>query len=485
MFKNMISIISFRKRPVAYLITGMLLMLSLVSCEKLIEVQVPQNMLPSDVVFQANSTASAAVNGMYITMAGKSGFNYLLTVTTGMAADEFYYTNTNVLYDQFAANTIAPLNNANNVTLWSDPYAVIYQANLIIEGLTAESAVADSLKKQYIGEAKFMRAFCHFYLTNLYGKVPVITSSDLSQTQFKPRSEVADVYRQIIADLVDAEQLMTDDYKYSPTAGDRTRANKYAAAALLARVYLYNEQWDLAQQEASKVIAKSSLYSLSTNLATNSPFFKNSTEAILQWYSHLSVTSGYANEGSVLKPTSTSATAVIAVRDTLLKLFETGDARKTNWLTTFKPYQSTITYTIANKYRFNSTASSTAAGKLEGYTLLRVGEMYLIKAEALARIGTDLDGVKTALNAIRNTRGLGNTTATDQAGLLTAIAKERQIELFAEMGHRWFDLKRTGKADALMTVLKPATWKSTAVLFPVPQEVSNTNPGLLPQNGGY
>jgi hypothetical protein len=68
--------------------------------------------------------------------------------------------------------------------------------------------------------------------------------------------------------------------------------------------------------------------------------------------------------------------------------------------------------------------------------------------------------------------------------LLSFIEQERRIELFTESGHRWLDLKRTGRATAVLQVQKP-NWSDTDGLFPVPQNEINVNPALLPQNNGY
>lgn len=458
---------------------------SVLSCKKLVEVSTPVNKRDAETVFTTNATANAAVNGMYSSLSQSTNFvfNGNITQFLGMSADEFYYTTSKANYDQFTANTLPTINNSDNYGLWSNPYAIIYQSNAIIEGLAAtDSNVSDSLKKQYTGEAKFVRAFSHFYLTNLYGKVPLITTTDVNVTATEARTAVDDVYAKVIEDLQYAYNNLAADYKYSPTAGDRTRVNKWAAAAMLSRVYLYRSQWDSASRYASLVIDSAGLYSLVPDIAASSPFYKNSTEAIWQYYCYLTTTSGYTEEGYILRPTTTN-TACYALRDTLLHTFETGDKRKTNWTMSFTPSGSTTSYTVPVKYKNNSTTSNTG-GTLEGYTVLRLAELYLIRAEARAHL-SNFTGAASDINVIRTRAGLTGIAAADGTTMLAAVAKERQIELFAEMGHRWLDLKRTGTADAVLSVIKPTSWKSTAVLYPVPEEASKSNPNLLPQNNGY
>jgi hypothetical protein len=454
------------------------------SCKKLVEADIPKNMQTQSAVFTTNSTANAAVNGLYTNVSGIGLLNGTASQMLGLSADEFYFTASRDSYDQFTANTIATLNNSDNLSLWSNPYATIYQANAIVEGLALPSSlVSDSLKKQYTAEARFVRALCHFYLTNMYGKVPLITTTDITVTASQPRNTVDEVYTKIIDDLTYAENTLAKDYRYSPTAGDRTRVNKYAASALLARVYLYRGQWEQAAKHASLVIDSAGLYSLA-DITTSSPFYKNNAEAIWQYYSYLTPTSGYTVEGSVFRPSS-AATTCYALRDGLLNSFEAGDKRKTSWTMNFTVTITGVstTYTVPLKYKNNSSTSNTG-GILEGYTPFRLAEQFLIRAEALARSG-NVAGGTADLNKIRKRAGLGDVNPADATALLDAIARERRIELFAEMGHRWLDLKRTNTADAVLKVLKPNSWKATAVLYPIPEEAYRSNTALLPQNDGY
>ena len=114
--------------------------------------------------------------------------------------------------------------------------------------------------------------------------------------------------------------------------------------------------------------------------------------------------------------------------------------------------------------------------------MLRLAEQYLIDAEARAQQG-DISGAATKLNAVRNRAGLGNTTAITQTDMLAAIAHERQVELFTEWGHRWFDLKRTGTINATLGVEK-SSWTSDAALLPIPLLEIEADPNLT-QNQGY
>jgi hypothetical protein len=117
--------------------------------------------------------------------------------------------------------------------------------------------------------------------------------------------------------------------------------------------------------------------------------------------------------------------------------------------------------------------------------VFRLAEQHLIRAEARAKLG-NLNGTNSAesdINILRDRAGLGPTTAQTKDELLAAVGQERRVELFAEWGHRWFDLKRTGKADEVLDVVKPG-WQRDDALYPIPYTERQLNPNLT-QNKSY
>ncbi|WP_121196115.1 RagB/SusD family nutrient uptake outer membrane protein [Mucilaginibacter gracilis] len=141
-------------------------------------------------------------------------------------------------------------------------------------------------------------------------------------------------------------------------------------------------------------------------------------------------------------------------------------------------YQGTPYYYFS-KYKQKLT-NTTATG--EYVTYLRLAEQYLIRAEARAKQG-NLAGAIADINVIRTRAGLLNTTAVLQPDILLAIEQERRIELFGEYGHRWNDLRRTGRANAVLGALK-TTWTANAALYPIPKTEIQNNSNLT-QNPGY
>ncbi|HEY0176151.1 MAG TPA: RagB/SusD family nutrient uptake outer membrane protein, partial [Pedobacter sp.] len=325
------------------------------------------------------------------------------------------------------------------------------------------------LQNQAIAEARFMRAFCYFYLINLYGDVPLVLSTNVNQNSTLGRTPAADVYTQIVADLKFAQSTLPGDYSISP--GTRTRANKWIAAAMLAKVDLYMGNWAGAEAQATAVISNTSLFSLQTDLSK--VFTPSNTEAIWQLYND---PTGYTLYAYTVLPNPVSKIPTYILTPSLTSAFEGGDARKTNWTSTVL-YNGTL-YTYPAKYK-NVTTGANA----EYYTLFRLAELYLIRAEARAQ-QNNITGAQTDVSIIRNRAGLGNTTAADKTTLLLAIEQERRIELNCEGGNRWLDLKRTGRVNTVIGALKPTFWNPNAALYPIPSAQITANANLR-QNPGY
>jgi starch-binding outer membrane protein, SusD/RagB family len=165
------------------------------------------------------------------------------------------------------------------------------------------------------------------------------------------------------------------------------------------------------------------------------------------------------------------------VRPELYNAFEVGDKRKTAWLGSTTISGQFFYYDY--KYRQLSTPASAAA--VEDYMLLRLAEQYLIRAEARAQLENQTGAIDD-INVIRTRAGLLPLVyGLAKSDVLLAVEKERKLELFGEgYGHRWIDLNRTNRVNAVLAAEKPSTWKPTATLWPVPQNEIINNPALTP-----
>jgi starch-binding outer membrane protein, SusD/RagB family len=459
-----------RKIGLATTMTFCFTMLTFVSCRKFVQVPAPQTQLVTANVFSNDLTAKSAMNGIYVSMLGydfASGGVYSVTYNAGLSADEFLNFSTDPDMADLANNTLSPTN-GQIAQIWSSAYSDIYGCNAVLAGLSASTGVSSEVKQELIGEAKFVRAFCYFYLVNLFGAVPLDTTTIYQVNAGAPRSSVNKVYSQIVTDLENAQSLLDNDFSVS--GGERIRPNKWAAAALLARVYLFEQDWSDAEAQSTQVINNSSLFSLCRDL--DSVFLKNSAEAIWQ----LCPVSTYlnTNEGSLfilLSPPSN-----VSLTQNLLNAFEAGDLRKAHWVGNFPSGVDTFFF----PYKYKVEASSTLT---EYSMVLRLAEQFLIRAEARAQQGTNLTGAAADLNMIRSRAGLTPIQNISQDSLLTLVLHERQVELFSEWGHRWLDLSRTGTAQATLSSLKPA-WNATDLLYPIPDAEIQNNPSVT-QNPGY
>ncbi|QOG02121.1 RagB/SusD family nutrient uptake outer membrane protein [Flavobacterium sp. MDT1-60] len=441
------------------------LLLGLTSCDDALDVDLPSNQLSSESVYSTESTAEAAVNGIYQSMVADFYYNRVHSVL-GQTADELV-PRTGIA-NFYSSNEIPETDGTINSN-WGELYKTIYNANNVIEGITKSTTLNASKSRQWIAEAKFLRAYSYFYLTNLWGNVPLVLTTNVDVSALLPQSSQETVYAQILLDLTDASKDLPTNYgNYDD---ERIRATKWAAEALLARVNLYLGKWSDAAAHASAVINETGAYKIITGLTSaNSPFITNNQESILQ-IPYFNV--NYTYEGG----------AVFTTGGTLLlrkgnALFETGDARKTNWTIDIRDRNGVFLGIAPNKYK-NAFGNS----PIERSTILRLAELYLIRAEARVR-SNDITGAQQDINVIRNRALLGSTALTDPNQLLDLIALERQREFFAENGHRWLDLKRTGKLDETLSVLSDKIWKTTDSLFPIPEPAMRSNPFLI-QNTGY
>jgi hypothetical protein len=250
---------------------------------------------------------------------------------------------------------------------------------------------------------------------------------------------------------------------------------------------MYAEQWDSAEAQATAVISNTA-YQL---IAPDQVFLANSMETIwaLATISDVKVNEyGFYNNGMPAELTppedpATANTVLVAMNNPLLNAFEPNDTRYTNWVrsTTVKATSTSpaITYYFPNKYK-------SASNGVEKEIVLRLADTYLTRAEARAR-QDNISGAQSDLNAIRTRAGLPATTASTKDALLTAINKERQVELFTECANRYFDLKRTGTINDVMNVVAPqkgTSWSSYMQLWPIPPGDIILNPNLTP-NPGY
>lgn len=481
-------------RIVIYSLIAAMIIIFQTSCQKFVEVDTPPDKVTQENVYSNDLTATTVLTGLYSIMYN-IGSN--MSKYGGLLADEF------VLWsggnpDHVAYYTNSLISNSTTNTgkeFWNQYYTFIFRCNAAIEGLTASNKLTPRVKMQLLGESHFLRAWFYFYLVNLYGDLPLPMGTDPAVNRLLARSSLQSVYQLIINDLQKAQELLSPEYvnaqllPYKDLDRQRVRPTKWAATAMLARVFLFKGEYTKAEIEASKTIDQTALYGL---VSYGKLFLKNSKEAI--WQVQPTDIGWNTSEARIFHltaaPAGFSLDKPVYLTSFLLNAFEADDLRRIEWVDSL--IDMGITYHFPVKYKAGEYSDLLIdPGKLAEYSMmLRLGEQYLIRAEARARLN-DLKGAIADLDMIRDRAKIPLIAVTypgiSQNELLSTILHERQVELFSEWGHRWFDLKRSGQVNAVMetvTPVKGGEWENADQLLPIPYNELLYNPSLH-QNEGY
>jgi len=354
------------------------------------------------------------------------------------------------------------------------------------------TAVDASLRARLIGEAKFLRAYMYFNLVRCYGGVPIVDhlpnpSSEADTKMLLTRKSKAEVYAFIEQDLNDAIAVLPSKASYP--SDEKARASIGSAYALLAKVSLYQQKWQQAVDNCNLVTGYSlvsdyaSQFKVSGEFGDESIFEISSSGATpakgIQGYSASQGARGAGGWGWGFNTPSQS----------LVNAYEAGDVRKNATIifagTTLYDGREVPTTVENPRYNYKAYSSLYTDGweTDANIKVLRYAEVLLIKAEALNELGSTSQAV-TLLNQVRTRAGLANTTAASQSDVRTAIWKERRVELAMEHD-RFFDLVRTGQAQAAFAADGKTFVVGKHELFPLPDSFMNIVNGLSTQNPGY
>lgn len=447
--------------------------LGLISCDPL-DVE-PLDKIPAEDAIKDEKGLKAAISGVYDILQS-DGIAMDGFVFAELTADNLIHIGTKKEYRQFSENSIVT-ENAYVEGMWNSCYDGINRVNNILNEIDAVTGVDDSQLEFYKGECYFLRAFLYHTLVKYYGGVPIrkeptvgISDEELSI----PRASVADVYSLIIDDLTTAETKMAGSGK-----GNSVSANEGAVKALLARVYLYNEQWGNAVTKAQEVIDMGYQLVDSTSYASLYDEQATNSEIIFQI--------DFANDDDVnaiadyFMPDArfeVAAWRTTAREQSIADEFEEGDYRKEATVGV-TPFQGVDEF-YCKKY-------DDIVGESDNVIVLRLAEMYLIKAEALNEQSYEADGdAFVALNTIRERAGLTELTSAEvatQDDFRLAVEKERRLELAFE-GHRMIDLRRTGRAADVLPDIGTFV-SANQMLLPIPQSEVDLNTAITANNPGY
>ncbi len=388
-------------------------------------------------------------------------------------------------------------NNPYFMARWYDSYKGIFRTNILLEKLP-DIDMDESLKQRYAAEAKFLRGLYYFTLAISYGDVPLVTEI-LTREEYNSltRTDQNLVYAQVEQDLMDAVSVLPESY---PDAADIGRATKGAALGLLGRVYMYQNKWQECAGACEQIIGMN-MYDLIEDYGSMfNGNNENSEEAVFEWQSVTRAPSFWDGKSENMYSIMWSPMVGWANWYTpsvdLIESFEEGDKRRKASLLLvgvndsidldadgqLNPFpdpdagSNTVFFTDSNVRKFLPEGKT--LNDVNNYDInfpvIRYAEILLNYAEALNELNRSAEAL-APLNAVRDRADLDPISTTTQSELRDIIYHERRIELVFE-GHRFFDLKRQGRAA---DVLGPLGYQvGVHEYFPIPQEELDLNPNL-------
>ncbi|MBC31964.1 MAG: RagB/SusD family nutrient uptake outer membrane protein [Muricauda sp.] len=353
-----------------------------------------------------------------------------------------------------------------DLTVMEDQFFRPFYAALYKSILSANNVIENSSNETHVGEAKFLRALSYFKLVQVFGDVTVnlAATPDVTDPSILARQPAAEVYNNvIIPDLQDAIASL-DNSKISSG-----RASRIASQALLGRVYVYRNNFSSAEPLLATVVNGAAsaglglqanyadIFSVDNELNSEIIFAEPRSVSISDEYGFTEFWSWYGG---------LDTKSLMPLDPDLITAYDNspGDLRRS---------------VNIDEALMASPKYPQSGGDDHDWIEIRLADVILLYAESLNENGNTPAAI-VELNKIRNRAGLANTTATTQAEVRQAIADERRLELAFE-GHRWFDLVRTGTAEAEMGV----TINSNYFLFPIPISEILATDGVITQNPGY
>ncbi|MFZ4520057.1 MAG: RagB/SusD family nutrient uptake outer membrane protein [Bacteroidales bacterium] len=443
-------------KKITYILFG--LSLAAMSCSKMLDVQ-PTAYISADVAIKDKSGVDKAITGAYNSLHDVGNYGRNQVIVEDLAADNLAWTGTTREYQQIGNKLIAA-DNAVIDGIWTSNYDCINRVNNVLTRIDGIEMTAVE-RNMYKGDGLFLRALSHYNLLSYFGGIPIKTKPTLDLSSInQARNTEVEVYVQIINDLLIAEQIL-------PKTRSLGRASAYSAAALLARVYLSAFQYSNDPAMADRAIFKADDV-ISNGGYTLAPKFidlynGNITESIFEVVFDAQ---NFNRLAQYFFPVSLTGRYEVSPPAAFVESFRATDTIRFGASVQFD--KNNLPY----GYKYKDFTLGT-----DRVYVLRLAEMYMIRAEARAYSNGNIDDIRNDINILRVRAGLPATTATTYDELKLAIEAERRHE-FAFECQRWSDLVRTKRATTLLGIDAQHT------LFPIPLSEMQTNT-LMKQNPGY
>ncbi|QEC52359.1 putative outer membrane starch-binding protein [Anseongella ginsenosidimutans] len=484
------------------------------SCEDFLE-EKPQSFLSPENYYQDERDLFAALIGVYESLGDNSQtflarrLHYLTWFTSGEALSP------NLSNQQLLTNYTYTADHSDINSVWTSMYATINKANTVI-GRAAEVPMDENLKQQYVAEARFLRALSYFYGVRLWGALPLVTEEVTAIDEVNvARSPISDIYNLIIEDLEFASGLV-------PATNQQGRAIKGAVKGLLAKVYLTrasseaagSNDYQLCADLCKEVIEMPEHHLMPDYQQVFGPSNEFNPESLFEWQGdrNLAPVGEHSPLGAFTMPRgikmfeeqgpSDGGSIVSTVE--YFNLYQEQDYRRESTFVTegttfdgeYLTWQQFVNPYPAPCLKYvDRTATSRNGFEWGGnFIVLRLADLYLMRAEALNEINGPTSEAYAMINAIRErTRNRdGDSTSAfpadvsglDKAAFRDTILRERAVELGFE-GHRWFDLVRTGRlVETIKSIDSDYPVSEKHRLFPIPPDELILNEKLT-QNTGW
>lgn len=478
------------------------LALGVMSCEDILTDVKPSTSLTGETVLSTASGVEALRASMYSKIRANFGYTTLYLLGPSALADETRNRPGQSRFDDLNTNSSTD-GRTSSLTEWGGTYSIMLDANLLINSIP-DGLFPAATKDRYRGEALAIRAFVMHHLVRTLGYEPTQTAArgfDLgivlrttptivaADADNRPRSTVAETYTQIRADLAEAKTLLAG---VTATNTNNVYANLNFVQALEARVELYAGNWSAASTAAQAAITGSGRSLANTSAAVTNMFARASAvETIFRITPNANteqIGGSNVNNGPAAY-TSDQWVAQIPTQK-VLSLYEAGDHRLGWYIPCFNragnaaaagcPTINTAGLALAKYYGRNTNLS-------DDLHYMRLGELYLIWAEAAAKAANDPNAGVAPLNTLRAARGASATPAgalTTLAAFEDFILEERMRELIGE-GHRFYDLKRLGRDIVNVDNSVKIRADSYRMLGFIPTGVITLPGSLITQNPGY
>ncbi|HWJ89831.1 MAG TPA: RagB/SusD family nutrient uptake outer membrane protein [Flavisolibacter sp.] len=451
-------------------ISSLLLMIAFASCNKKLDIE-PKQSVDATVALTTPDDVESAIVGAYSILGGGALYGTNLFLMADLQASENYDSWRGTFQGQRQiANKTMTRDNSEASRTWVAAYRAINMANIVIDALPV---VKDAAQKTSLeGEALFIRGIMHFELVRYYAlpwgataanDQPGIviktkaTKDEAAAFEKIPRNTVAQVYQQVISDLTAAAAKLPDD--------NGTRADRFTALAFLARVYLQKSDYANALAAANEVI-KSNKYKM--NASVRAVFDnKNTAESIWEIQQNDQNNAGTSNDGMATFYASLPGIgrADVRVNSGWVSGYNANDLRSSEW------------YYVGTGARPGNWYTSKWKSFSQNLPVIRIAEMYLIRAECNLRLGSAVgDTPENDLAQIRNPVRTNLPVIVNPT--LNDVLNERFLELAFE-GTRIHDFKRLHMSTGAFA------WDSPKLVFPIPQRDIDASEGILAQNPGY